>query len=74
MRILCNRFNPQSVITTLQVWGSFMTLNKRWQVSLVDTRGRCYDFYYQAKPTRKQVRKLQNKVREFIHESSGNVQ
>lgn len=75
MQTLCNRFNPQRVIAILQLCHCpSMGYAKRWQVSIQDTCGQSYDFYFQAKPTRKQVRKLHNKVREFIHESSGNVQ
>lgn len=57
MRIVCNRYNPQSLIDLVQLWGSKMTLNKRWQVSVQDKHGRFYDHYFVAKPTRKQIAK-----------------
>lgn len=62
MRTLCNRFNPQKLITMTSLYGSGMGFAKRWQVSVSDDRGRCYDHYFVAKPTRKQIRKL-HKVR-----------
>lgn len=62
MRTLCNRYNSQKLIVTLQPWGSNMTLNARWQVSVKDENGRCYDHFFVTKPTRKQIRKL-HKVR-----------
>lgn len=58
MRILCNRFNPQKLITMASLYGSSMTYAKRWQVSVSDDRGHCYDHFFVAKPTRKQIRKL----------------
>ena len=62
MRTLCNRYNSQKMINMLQPWGSKMILNARWQVSVKDENGRCYDHFFAAKPTRKQIRKL-HKVR-----------
>lgn len=58
MRTLCNRYNSQKLIDTLQPWGSKMSLNARWQVSVADNRERTYDYFFVAKPTRKQIRKL----------------
>lgn len=58
MRTLCNRYNSQKLIDTLQPWGSNMSLNARWQVSVADNRERTYDYFFVAKPTRKQIRKL----------------
>ena len=58
MRTLCNRYNSQKLIVTLQPWGSKMSLNARWQVSVKDANGHCYDYFFVAKPTRKQIRKL----------------
>ena len=58
MRTVCNRYNSQKLIDTLQPWGSKMTLNARWQVSVKDENGRCYDHFFVTKPTRKQIRKL----------------
>ena len=62
MRTLCNRYNSQKLIVTLQPWGSKMSLNARWQVSVKDANGNCYDHFFVTKPTRKQIRKL-HKVR-----------
>ena len=68
MRIVCNRFNPQKLIEVLEKHAFFggtvcsMRLDARWQVSVSDDRGRCYDHCFVAKPTRKQIRKL-HKVR-----------
>lgn len=58
MRTLCNRYNSQKLIVTLQPWGSKMSLNARWQVSVEDKNGQHYDYFFVAKPTRKQIRKL----------------
>ena len=58
MRTLCNRYNSQKLIVTLQPWGSKMSLNARWQVSVKDANGHCYDYFFVAKPTRKQIRKI----------------
>lgn len=62
MRTLRNRYNSQKLIVTLQPWGSKMSLNARWQVSVEGANGQCYDHFFAAKPTRKQIRKL-HKVR-----------
>lgn len=62
MRILCNRFNPQKLITMTSLYGSSMTYAKRWQVSLQNKYGQHIDHYFVTKPTRKQIRKL-HKVR-----------
>lgn len=62
MRTVCNRFNPENLITMASLYGCRMGYAKRWQVSLVDERGRHYDHFFVAKPTRKQIRKL-HKVR-----------
>lgn len=62
MRILCNRFNPRELIRINNLFGGSMSYAKRWQVSVSDGRGRFYDHYFVAKPTRKQIRKL-HKVR-----------
>lgn len=58
MRIVCNRYNPQKLVVMLQPWGSKMSLNARWQVSVKDKNGQHYDHFFVAKPTRKQIRKL----------------
>lgn len=58
MRMVCNRYNPQSLIDLVQPWGSKMTLDKRWQVTVIDKRERHYDYFFVSKPTRKQIRKL----------------
>lgn len=58
MRTVCNRYNSQKLIVMLQPWGSKMSLNARWQVSVEDKNGQHYDHFFVAKPTRKQIRKL----------------
>lgn len=58
MRTICNRYNPEWVIKKMVEIGSKATVAKRWQVSLQDERGRYYDHYFVAKPTRKQICKL----------------
>ena len=58
MRTVCNRYNPQKLIVMLQPWGSKMSLNARWQVSVEDKNGQHYDLLFVAKPTRIQIRKL----------------
>lgn len=62
MRTVCNRYNSQKLIKMLQPWGSKMTYDARWQVSVEDKNGQHYDHFFVAKPTRKQIRKL-HKVR-----------
>ena len=58
MRTVCNRYNSQKLINMLQPWGSKMSLNARWQISLEDENGHCYDHFFVTKPTHKQIRKL----------------
>lgn len=58
MRILCNRYNPTSLISVMSAYGSKMTYGARWQVSVEDRNGKWHDHYFTAKPTRKQIRKL----------------
>lgn len=58
MRTICNRYNSQKMINMLQPWGSKMSLNARWQVSIEDKNGQHYDHFFVTKPTRKQIRKL----------------
>lgn len=64
MRTMCNRYNPDGLIKLALIhlgkrkWISSITYAKRWQVTVVDERGRHYDHYFVAKPTRKQIRKL----------------
>lgn len=58
MNIIVNRYNSQKNITMLAIYGCKMPIAKRWQVSLMDKRGRTYDFYFVAKPTKRQLRKL----------------
>ena len=58
MRTLCNRYNSEKVINMTTPYGCNMSLQSRWQVSVSDKRGRTYDHYFVAKPTRKQIRKL----------------
>lgn len=62
MRTICNRYNPTRLINIMAMYGSKMTYGARWQVSVEGTNGRCYDYFFAAKPTRKQIRKL-HKVR-----------
>lgn len=66
MRTVCNRYNSQKLVNTLQPWGSKMTLNARWQLSVVDNEGVHYDYYFVAKPTRKQIRKLHNVQKHYL--------
>lgn len=66
MRTLCNRYNSQKLINTLQPWGSNMSLKARWQVSVKDANGHCYDHFFVAKPTRKQIRKLHNVQKHYL--------
>lgn len=66
MRTLCNRYNSQKLIDTLQPWGSKMSLNARWQVSVKDENGQCYGHFFTAKPTRKQIRKLHNVQKHYL--------
>lgn len=66
MRTLCNRYNSAKLIAHSHSWGNAITPYARWQVSVSDDRGRCYDHYFVAKPTRKQIRKL-HKVRKHYH-------
>lgn len=58
MRVLCNRYNPTRLINIMAMYGSKMTYDARWQVSVEDKRGKCYDYFFVAKPTRKQISKL----------------
>lgn len=58
MRIVCNRYNSARMIAMSHTWGNPITPSTRWQVSLVDNRGKHYDHFFVAKPTRKQVSKL----------------
>lgn len=58
MRTLCNRYNSEKLIKTVAPYGAKMPYDSRWQVSVQDERGRAYDHYFVAKPTRKQIRKL----------------
>lgn len=65
MEILCDgRFNNQYVIEKLRehTLRSNMSLYQRWQISVRDDRGRYYDFYFAAKPTRKQRRAVLRRV------------
>lgn len=58
MRIVCNRYNPTSLIEFMEPIGSRINYDKRWQVTLVDKREHHYNYFFVAKPTRKQIRKL----------------
>lgn len=58
MRIVCNRYNPTSLIEFMEPIGSRMSYAARWQVSLKNSKGVHYDYFFVAKPTRKQIRKL----------------
>ena len=58
MRVLCNRYNSERLITSVAPYGCKMPVSKRWQVSVADSRNRAYDYYFAAKPTRMQIRKL----------------
>lgn len=66
MRTICNRYNSQKMIVMLQPWGSKMSLSARWQVSVEDVNGRCYDHFFAAKPTRKQIRKLHKVSKHYL--------
>lgn len=58
MRIICNRFNPQYLVDVMQAYGSKLTLDARWQISVQDKNGKFHDHFFVAKPTRKQISKL----------------
>ena len=58
MRTICNRYNPTRLINIMAMYGSKMTYGARWQVSVEDKNGKCHDYFFVAKPTRKQIRKL----------------
>lgn len=58
MKLLVNRYNSQKLIQTLKPYGVQMRLSARWQVSFRDNDNIHYDYYFAAKPTRKQIRKL----------------
>lgn len=60
MRTLCNRYNPTRLINIMAMYGSKMTYDARWQVSVEDKNGKFHDYFFVAKPTRKQIRKLHN--------------
>lgn len=74
MRTVCNRYNPESLIKLAHIhlgnrpWISSITYAKRWQVTVVDERGRHYDHYFVAKPTRKQIRKLHNVKHTYLRQ------
>lgn len=55
---VAKRYNSEKLIRILLPWGSNVSYGRRWQVSFKDDRGRHYDHYFVAKPTRKQIRKL----------------
>lgn len=61
MHTLCNRYNSAKVLAHSHSWGNSMTHSARWQVSVEDSRGHAYDYFFVAKPTRKQIRKLHNR-------------
>lgn len=58
MRIVCNRFNAQRTIELVKPYGANMSMESRWQLTFMDKRGRHYDHFLVAKPTRKQIRNL----------------
>jgi len=58
MNIIVNRYNSEELIRVLNDIGQKASVYKRWQVSVQDSRGHFYDYYFAAKPTRKQIRKL----------------
>lgn len=63
MRMLCNRYNPEWCIKKMQeIVAIKVSLDKRWQVSFVDKRGRYYDYYFVCKPTRKQMTAIKKKI------------
>ena len=66
MRVLCNRYNPTRLINIMAMYGSKMTYGSRWQVSVEGANGRCYDYFFVAKPTRKQIRKLHNVQKQYL--------
>ena len=63
MRIVCNRYNPTSLIEFMEPIGSRISYDKRWQVTLVDKRERHYDHFFVTKPTRKQIRKFHKGIK-----------
>ena len=66
MRVLCNRYNPTRLINIMAMYGSKMTYGARWQVSVEDKSGKCHDYFFVAKPTRKQIRKLHNVQKHYL--------
>lgn len=58
MNIIVNRYNSEKLIKVLNHIGQNASVYKRWQVSLQDSKGKFYDYFFVAKPTRKQIRKL----------------
>lgn len=66
MRVLCNRYNPAKLIDFMEPIGSRMSYTARWQVSVADSRERTYDYFFVAKPTRKQIHKLHNVQKHYL--------
>lgn len=67
MIIVCNRFNPLWVIRKMQEISPFVVpVDKRWQVSIRDKRGRYYDHYFVCKPTRKQLSAIKKSTRNMF--------
>lgn len=62
MRTLRNRYNDRFIRSVLVAINPNRDTSKHWEVSLEDKDGHCYDHFFVAKPTRKQIRKL-HKVR-----------
>ena len=58
LTVVAQRYNGANLIKLCRDMGSSMSFAKRWQYSIVDGRGRYYDFYFVCKPTRKQIRNL----------------
>lgn len=63
MRIVCNRYNPTSLIEFMEPIGSRINYGKRWQVTLVNKGEYHYDHFFVTKPTRKQIRKLHKGIK-----------
>jgi len=58
MYIVCNRYNPEKLINMInRYYNNNMTAYARWQVSVIDSSGKHYDYYFVSKPTRKQISK-----------------
>lgn len=66
MRVIFKQFNTQEVINMVAVYGSTVTLGKRWQLILQDKSGQLHVNFFVAKPTRKQIRALMKKTMVYV--------